>query len=226
MKLVLLPGLDGSGLLFEPFVAALPSTLEPKIVRYPPDQACGYEELLPVVQAALPGNEPFVLLGESFSGPLALMAAAAHPAGMRGVVLCATFVQSPLRWPIVAAALSAVLPHVPRHVTTRVMLGQQASGELAALFWRAQAQLGPGVLEARVRALLAVDARAAARACPVPLFYLGAKSDRLVTARAFAALARERPDIERSELDGPHLILQAEPRASAAAIARFVARTS
>jgi pimeloyl-ACP methyl ester carboxylesterase len=93
--LVLLPGLDGTGILFKPLIAALPPEVSTVVVAYPGEQPLGYAELLPVVLAALPTEHAFVLLGESFSGPLAVMAAATRPPGLVGLVLCATFVQNP-----------------------------------------------------------------------------------------------------------------------------------
>ena len=74
--IVLLPGLDGTGTLFRPLLAHLPSPLRPIVVAYPGNEKLGYDALRQRVMAALPTEEPFVILGESFSGPLALMAAA------------------------------------------------------------------------------------------------------------------------------------------------------
>lgn len=45
LKLVLLPGLDGTGLLFKPFVSALPSSAETLIITYPPDEKLSYKKL-------------------------------------------------------------------------------------------------------------------------------------------------------------------------------------
>ncbi len=78
MTLVLLPGLDGTGLLFGPIVDKLAAGIEPLIVRYPCDVLLGYRELLPLVEEQLPAG-PFVLLGESFSGPLTVMVAGSVP---------------------------------------------------------------------------------------------------------------------------------------------------
>src|SRR4051812_12496722 len=76
IALVLLPGLHGNDVQFRPLLAHLPPQIRPIAVNYPPDQPLDYAQLLPLVLAALPEDQPFVLLGESFSGPLAIMAAA------------------------------------------------------------------------------------------------------------------------------------------------------
>ena len=84
--LVLLPGLDGTGEQFAPLLRELPSTIAPVTVRYPVDRALGYEELLPLALEQLPADCPFVLVGESFSGPLAIRLAAQRPPGLRALV--------------------------------------------------------------------------------------------------------------------------------------------
>ena len=71
-RLVLLPGMDGTGDLFADFVSALPDGFETGIVRYPTEIFLSYSELMPLVQSLAPASEPFVLVAESFSTPLAL----------------------------------------------------------------------------------------------------------------------------------------------------------
>src|SRR5580700_4256654 len=96
ISLVLLPGLDGSGVMFRPLLGELAPRIRPIVVTYPRDKMLGYEELLPLVLEKIRGLSSFIFLGESFSGPAALMAAAAHPPGLRGVILCASFVRNPV----------------------------------------------------------------------------------------------------------------------------------
>src|SRR5688500_11473406 len=69
--LVLLPGLDGTGRLFRGFVECLPASVESIIVPLPPD-AADYDSIAQSISNRLPRARPLVLLGESFSGPLAL----------------------------------------------------------------------------------------------------------------------------------------------------------
>ena len=85
--LVLLPGMDGSDKLFGPLQTSAPTRVDTIAVGYPPGPQNDYEDLLPLVRAQLPTDRPFFLLGWSFSGPLALLTAAARPPGLRGVIL-------------------------------------------------------------------------------------------------------------------------------------------
>ncbi len=97
--LLLLPGLDGTEVLFGPLVAALPPWIRPRVVTYPPRGATGYADLLPLVEASVEPTADFFVLGWSFSGPLALMLAARRPDRARGVILCSSFVRPPRRVP-------------------------------------------------------------------------------------------------------------------------------
>ncbi|WP_222432862.1 alpha/beta fold hydrolase [Caenimonas sedimenti] len=93
MTLVLLPGMDGTGELFAPFIAAYGGATQ--VVRYPPTAVLNYAGLEEVARSALPRGEPFVLLGESFSGPIAISLAASRPPNLLGVILCCTFARNP-----------------------------------------------------------------------------------------------------------------------------------
>ena len=88
---MLLPGLDGTGKLFANFLAVLPPTIEARVIDYPTDEPLTYEQLELRVRAALPSDRPFVLLGESFGGPIAIRIAASPPPGLAGLILCGTF---------------------------------------------------------------------------------------------------------------------------------------
>ena len=76
--------MDGSGSLFVEFIASLGLGVEAIVVSYPTDRPLGYPELETLVRAALPTQRPFVLVGESFSGPIAISLAASSPVGLGG----------------------------------------------------------------------------------------------------------------------------------------------
>ncbi len=97
VKLVLLPGMDGTGDLFSKFAAALAGEFEIATVRYPTEESLSYSELEDFVRVACPTSGPFVLLAESYSTPLAIKYAASNPENLEGVVLCAGFATSPMR---------------------------------------------------------------------------------------------------------------------------------
>ena len=86
VSLVLLPGLDGTGNLFQPLLKELPEELEPIGVSYRVWEFLNYSALRDLVLQRVPAGRPFVLLGESFSGPVAVLAAATRPQWLLGVL--------------------------------------------------------------------------------------------------------------------------------------------
>lgn len=229
MRLLLLPGMDGTGRLFEALCAALPPSLSPIVVRYPNDAPCGYEELLSIVEEAIPKGGDFVVLGESFSGPLAVMLAAKKPPGLKGVILCASFVRSPVRGIVRGAArvIGPLLMRVtPRAVERWMLLGRYQTPELRALLDEALSSVLPAVLTGRLRSVLAVDVEAELRSCSVPILSLQSTADRLVSSRCGADLKRINPAIEVVVLNGPHLILQTAPQEAIRVIENFAASCS
>lgn len=83
---VLLPGMDGTGELFSPLVRAMDPSIPTVIVRYP-DVPTDYGAHEVVARAALPGAQSYVLLGESFSGPVAVSIAASRTEHCVGLIL-------------------------------------------------------------------------------------------------------------------------------------------
>ena len=90
MKLILLPGLDGTGLLFKHLQKVLPDFYEPEVIAYSITQKQTYPELIEQVKTQLP-TEPFLLLAESFSGPIAYRLSLDTSIPIKKLILVATF---------------------------------------------------------------------------------------------------------------------------------------
>jgi pimeloyl-[acyl-carrier protein] methyl ester esterase len=226
VKLILMPGMDGTGELFAPLLHALGDSIESSVVRYPTDEPLGYSDLLARVRTELPKSGSFVLLGESFSGPLALMLAAEEPPGLCGVILCASFATNPIRWfPQFARPLvrSALFSRKPGFAQINALLGRYDKPELRALLLKANAAVHPSVMAARAREILSVDVLAQFRMCRYPMQYLRGKHDRVVRKHVVKLLLQQRPSLPVITLPAPHLVLQVAPQESAQAIREFVA---
>ena len=214
-----MPGMDGTGLLFERLEQALgqPCTR----VAYYRDRLLSYDQLLP----ELPDGDGLILVGESFSGPLAIRLAAAHPERVRGLVLCATFARLP--WPsgvrrLAGAVMRGPVPvHPPRALIRALLTGADAPEDLVDDVDAAIRSVRPEVFRQRIRDVLAVDVREAFQQVRAPVLYLQASRDRLVAPEAVRELQALRPDLEVAVLDAPHLLLQRRPVEAAALLDRF-----
>jgi len=71
MRVILLPGMDGTGDLFKPFIASLPSSIKPRLVAYPYSEKLSLQQLVEYAINRLPLDEDYVLLGESMSAAIA-----------------------------------------------------------------------------------------------------------------------------------------------------------
>lgn len=226
MKLVLLPGLDGTGVLFKPFLDVLPRNIEPIVISYPTQQPLGYDELFEWVRPHMPA-EPFVLVGESFGGPLALRIAAASPTGLRGVVLAGSFICCPYGWtPRWASSLVTPLPFraVPYTIDLQSLLGMYDSTVHRDLSRQALSQVAPAVFAHRVREIIRVDAAQWLRDCRVPILYLQGTRDSVVPAANYTRIAAIRPDVLLARINSGHMIFKTQPHAALIAMQDFVAQ--
>lgn len=224
--LVLLPGLDGTGQLFAGFLAALPDTFTATAVAYPANKFLSYAELRPFVSAAVPKAEPFVLLAESFSTPLALEYAASNPPNLAAVIICTGFVFKPIAgWSRLAKAVARpwfFRLRAPRCILEYVLVGRDAPPALIQKLRQVLRFVSPAVLSGRVCAALNCDARNALARTTVPLMYVQAAQDRVLAESCASEMKRIKPDILFAQVDGPHLLLQREPQKVANIVSTFV----
>ena len=223
--LVLLPGLDGTGELFGDFIAALPKAWTATTVTYPTDRFLPYADLRPFVRATVPQRERFVLVAESFSTPLAVWYATTNPPNLAAVVICAGFVGSPVRWSRTVKALAKpwlfrLKP--PRTIVEYFLLGQNAPSDLYRKLRHALERVSPDVLSGRVQEVLDCDGRDDLRRTTLPLLYLEATYDRLLSPSCKKEFSHLRPDALFRSIPAPHLLLQREPQKAASIVMAFV----
>ncbi|ELX09612.1 protein BioH [Janthinobacterium sp. HH01] len=215
--------MDGTGNLFAPLIEALNDEFAITIVRYPTHEPLGYSELEAIARRALPASGQFILLGESFSGPIAISIAETRPEGLVGLVLCCTFARSPRP---ALSALSRLASHLPIKLAptaliNHALLGRQATRTLRAALAAAIAAVSSRVLQTRLRAVLTVDVSAKLKMLQLPLLYMQASEDRVVPASVGHDISALYPATQLIALRGPHCLLQAAATESAAAIAAF-----
>ena len=222
LRIVLLPGMDGTGALFVRFVACAPPGFE--CIPLPlPLEARRYNQFADWVGKRLPGDSPYILLAESFSGPIATTVAAAPSPNLRALVLCNSFVAPPRSslWKLVPWELVFHLAP-PAAVVRRYLVGRDAPADLVAEVQRTLPRVPARVLAARLRLLFSKPERQRLRDCTVPVLYLRGTGDRLVSESAFREIRRQLPSVARHDIEGPHLLLQASPVASWNAVQEFV----
>jgi pimeloyl-[acyl-carrier protein] methyl ester esterase len=226
LTLVLFPGMDGTGIFFEEFAAVAQRHFKPVIVRYPDDPSLGYTQLESMARAALPRDEPFLILGESFSGPIAISLAAASPPGLLGMILCVSFARTPNPLLPLASAILRPFPplRLPSFIQHRTLFGKYNSPRLRAKLREARAVVSQTTLKARLQAVASIDVSEQLRRIRVPTLDLRATDDRVVSRASGDHIRKVLPEVEISELDAPHLMLQTVPHEALAAIRAFACK--
>jgi pimeloyl-ACP methyl ester carboxylesterase len=226
MKIVLLPGLDGTGDLFEEFVARTPAGWTTQVVRYPRDQVLDYDSLVGFVRDRLPADDELILLGESFSGPVAITLAATELPALRGLVLCNTFAYRPWWFGFRFVPWSLMFSFPLPRIVARHLGAHSANSPLEDRLRFAVRSVRPRVLARRLREVLTVDVTDALSSVQVPVLYLRGTQDALVGRGCLDRVRSLRPDLHFAELAAPHLLLQIRPTEAWEAISSFAAMRS
>jgi len=214
LAIALLPGLDGTGLLFGPFLDARPTDVRVSVVTYPPDRFLSKAEVVDEAARQIPRDRDVVLVAESFSGPIAAELLRRRPPNVRGAVFAASFLSPPRPVLLKIAGLLPARAFAGARATIwlrkRLALGWDVSPETYRLFQQAQRTVAPAVLAGRLRILR--DLKPPPDPIDLPACYIQAARDRLVPARCADDYRAAFPNLHFARLDGPHLILQARPR--------------
>ena len=223
MKLVLLPGLDGTGLLFQPFIDALPAGIDCIVVSYPASTKLSYQELIEFVVKELP-EEDFILLGESFSGYIAYQVSLRQPKHLKSVVFVASFLEVPrpllLKWSSWLPMSLLLSVPIPNLIFNRFLLGKDASSEL--VFWvkNVISQVLPEVLSFRLEEVGSLQG--CDQLCEIPAAYLKASGDSLVPERCQEMFEQRCKIFQSFKVYGSHFVLQTNPSGCAEIIKKLV----
>lgn len=217
----ILPGLDGTGLLSGHVIAELQDSFAVKTLAYP-SELSDYASLCKFAKDHLPDKD-YVLVAESFAGPLAALIGAQQPHHLKGIIFVATFLTKPRKLPLFSAGILGLVPLTNPFLVRLAqpfLMGRWSNQEFSDLFRRALSQVPATTIVARLKQVLQVDATGQLAKIKVPMLYLRASKDRLVPARAAQGFAVRGVPIE--EVAGPHFLLQANPQGAAVKIAQFV----
>jgi pimeloyl-[acyl-carrier protein] methyl ester esterase len=222
-EVVILPGLDGSEGLRSMLGDRLRELgVRARTIGYPPHEPLNYDALEAFVRERLPASDPYVLIGESFSGPLAIRIAARPPASLSGLVLSTTFARRPIPG---AGLLSAMIPLIPARPPMPLvawwLLGPWSSPTLRASLRAALAEVDLAVLRVRAREALHTDVTPLLSSIRMPVLNLVAGEDRLLARSASDSMTQALPRCRAVTISGPHMLLQVATDACAHEIAAF-----
>jgi SAM-dependent methyltransferase/pimeloyl-ACP methyl ester carboxylesterase len=228
--LVFLPGMDGTGISFEPLGKILPEDVRFKVIRYPAERLLSFEETVQCAADQIGDDgEDAILLAESFSGPVAIELVSSGRIKAQCLILCSTFASSP------RPLLFKILGHLPLEPLIRMPFprfllkhavegGEKATDLFISMWHRVKALVPAKVLVHRLKLISEVDVRRRLPELTLPCLYIQASGDRSVPATSLADFTQSVADLRVRRIKGPHYILQAEPQACLEAIQDFASR--
>jgi len=220
--IILLPGMDGTGELLRALADQLALHRPVQLFAYPLDRPLSYAQLATYVAERAP-NRPFVVLGESFSGPVAIEIAATDPRAA-GLVLASSFSRHPLPAQFTALTRLFDLRWLPKSIIATALMGSTATPELTARLHQVLSALPRKVLQYRAREALCVDKRNRLREVTCPVLCPQGRFDRLVSRRQVNEIVTAQPRCQVHWFDSSHMLLATHPEAAVKAINQFCER--
>ena len=194
--LVLLPGLDGTGRLFEPIIPLLKPLFEVVVVTYP--DLDSFSDYVDCAQRQLPSTPGFSILAESLSGPVALALMAEQNNQIGPSILAATFARSPL------PELTRMAGYIPEQMFSIGALNEfcldvyamdaEDISETQPLPLNVTEQLDGTLLKNRISTMSRIDVSALLPHIQVPVLYLQAQRDNIVSGSHAIMMQRSLAD--------------------------------
>ena len=224
ITLILLPGMDGTGELFEPLIQALNPNIKTIVVSYPKTEVLSYAELSKLASAHIPPNQPYMLLGESFSGPIAIALAEQAGQQLKGLILSCTFARNPRPQ---LSKLSFILPTLPISqlsfsLMCKLLMENFNKPTIRQRLYDVVTAVAPKVMRARLDAVIGVNYTESLQKINVPILYFQGKSDYLVPSTAGKYIVEQAKNVQLVELNAPHLLLQFAPNEAAEHLQIFI----
>jgi pimeloyl-[acyl-carrier protein] methyl ester esterase len=232
--ILFLPGMDGTGISFEPLRKVLPKNIPAKVVQYPVDRFLSFEQTVRWVKQQMPSfQENVIVIAESFSGPVAAALVGSGQIKPKCLILCSTFARSPrplllkLLCYLPTEYLIEYLVKIPctKALFKHVVEGGQAAADLFFDMWQeVNTRVPAAILAHRLQIISRVDVRRWLPRITIPCCYIQPTSDKSVPSSCLFDFIELIPDLRVKRLRGPHFILQARPQACLEIIQKFVER--
>lgn len=219
----LLPGFDGTGLLFEPVAAAFGYRCRTTALSF--NGEVTLEDYVQSVSARLPKHRA-IILAESFSGPIALSLLARYPGRFEAAILCAGFARSPFgsllglnHW--ITESFLGRRP-LQNLLLNKFCAADELSEKVKQSVLSVEEMIAPEVIRTRFNMIAGINVVPLLSRISTPVLYLRAMKDKLVSSQLREELFENIPQICMKEVDGPHLLLQEQPGICADAILNFL----
>jgi len=212
VKVLLIPGMDGTGKLFSPLLDELPNGLDTQVVclndlitQNPIEQALEIASLI--------GSEEVIILSESYSGYIAYHLSLLPNLNIKHVIFAASFLENPT-W---LSRLNKLLPLnlvrsdvIPDIALSSVLFAQRNNKKLVNLFSSSLKLINNSTLRHRLKVI--ANLVRPSDSLSVPCTYVQASNDYLVSNKSVDVFKELCININVVKANGGHFIVQSNPQ--------------
>lgn len=222
--IVVFPGLDGTGLLSREFADGDWQGHPVTVLPLPKDGPQDYESLALSLAPQLPEG-PLVLIGESFSGPIAMKLARRERGRIEALVIAGGFCASPAPSGLALVPLRPLFMLPPPAMFLRkYLVGPEAGHEMVEALSSAIRSVPSATLSARAEVILALRESDCPSFESLPILLVQAHHDKVLSWEVQSRLERHFPEAESVWIESPHLLLAMNPDACREAVVEFLNR--
>ena len=180
--------------------------------------------MLAVALDACPKNEDYIVLGDSFSGPIALNTAVSAEHKPISLVLVNTFVSSPrnVLTKLARYTPQKLLSNPPERVLEYLLKEKEAELRPLERIVPVLVSISPNLVKSRLMSIDTVSVKNIARRVSVPVCVLQAANDSAISNNARRELTQSLKNRQIHVLPGNHFSLQTFPATCAHLITQFV----
>lgn len=219
-KLLLLPGMDGSGELFDWLIPFLEDNFEIHNICYPKDIDQSYDNLTCWLYEIIKDEEVFVL-GESFSGPIAITLAAKSNSKIKGLILVSSFANPPIS-PIMLRLVSLInFEYIPFFMKKLALLGFKRIFGTKEKFKLVMHQVAPELISSRIMEVANCSKYLAQTKIDLPLLILEPEIDLFSNSQSIIQRCVSKRNLVYKSVKSPHMLLQTNPEFAANEIIAF-----
>jgi pimeloyl-ACP methyl ester carboxylesterase len=211
VKILLIPGMDGTGELFKPLLDELPNNVDTQVVclnslktQTPKEQASEIASLI--------GNDEVIILSESYSGYIAYHLSLLSNVNIKHIVFAASFLENPT-W---LSRFNNLLPLnlvrsglIPDIILSSTLFAQRNNKELVKLFISSLELISNSMLRQRLKVI--TNLVRPTELLSVPCTYVQASNDYLVSKKSVDVFKKLCININIVKVRGGHFIVQSNP---------------
>lgn len=220
MKIILLPGVDGTGVLFEPFVETFKADVPVEVIPLTKDSDQSILNQVSIIEDAV-GDEEIILIVESYSGLLAYELAKRNKIRIKQIFFFGCFLQPPSFIGKIGRFLPVrLLNIIPDKVIAHILFNRWSSPELISLFRKAIDAGDFSNLKKRIRIIGTYHKPG--QVIDVPCVYVQATMDNLVSAYNVKAFEDLCSDLQVEVVEATHMLLQTQPQEMSQLIHKYL----